>query len=555
MSVDDRSEAEPSLRVMSLHALVYCERLFYLEEVEEIRVADERVHAGRALHEELDEPEPVTRMDLESAALGLRGRVDAVRTREGASYPVEHKRGRPYKATDGSFAAWPSDRIQAVAYAALLNEVSERPVTEARVRYHAARRTVRVPVDDQARVELRQVIARARDLRRQRERPPVTNEERKCRRCSLVPVCLPEEARLSQSLKDDEAAVSKPVRLFPADSERRSLHILSSRSRIGRRGRALRVDDPDAERTTTVGVRELSDIVIHGMAGVSTQALRLCADEGIHVHYMTTTGRHLAVCHGSKSPVHRRIRQFRALDDGAQALALAKRLLAAKVELQLRHARRIGRRDERVDNAQALEPMRVALRGIARGESREQLLGHEGNAARAYFEVLAHGVSSRVSTVLVPQGRSRRPPRDRFNALLSFGYGLLYRDLTTACLLVGLDPAFGFLHQPRSTAYPLVLDLVELFRVPVVDMAVLGAVNRAHFDVDADFEVTPQRVWLSESGRKKLIAVYERRKHEEHRHAALDYSLSWARMMELELRLLEKEWSGEPGLFAQLRLH
>ena len=78
----------------------------------------------------------------------------------------------------------------------------------------------------------------------------------------------------------------------------------------------------------------------------------------------------------------------------------------------------------------------------------------------------------------------------------------------------------------------------------------------AHLDdPDADFEAHAPGIWLSDSGRRKLIAVYERRKQEEHRHPALEYSLSWARMMELETRLLEKEWSGEPGLFARLRIH
>jgi CRISPR-associated protein Cas1 len=155
---------------------------------------------------------------------------------------------------------------------------------------------------------------------------------------------------------------------------------------------------------------------------------------------------------------------------------------------------------------------------------------------------------------MAPSGRSRRPPKDRFNALLSFGYGLLHRDMMSAIVRVGLEPSFGVLHQPRSAAYPLVLDLMELFRVPVVDMAVLGAVNRRSFDPAEDFEVTKAKVWLSEVGRKKMIEVYERRKNEEYRHDVVDYSLSYARMMELEVRLLEKEWSGEPGLFARFRI-
>lgn len=95
---------------------------------------------------------------------------------------------------------------------------------------------------------------------------------------------------------------------------------------------------------------------------------------------------------------------------------------------------------------------------------------------------------------------------------------------------------------------------MELFRVPVVDIAVLGAVNRRTFDPVQHFAVTGEQVWLSDEGRRRMIEVYERRKHEEYRHSAIGYTVSYARMMELEVRLLEKEWSGEPGLFARLRI-
>lgn len=186
--------------------------------------------------------------------------------------------------------------------------------------------------------------------------------------------------------------------------------------------------------------------------------------------------------------------------------------------------------------------------------SREELMGQEGLAARSYFGSLASLVLPEAGEDMRPSGRSRRPPRDRFNALLSFGYGLLYKDVQSAILRVGLEPSFGLLHQPRSAAFPLTLDLVELFRVPVVDMAVLGAVNRRSFDPQEDFQVTEKQVWLSETGRKKMIEIHERRKHEEYRHDLLKFSLSYARMMELEVRLLEKEWSGEPGLFATFRI-
>src|SRR5262249_13861538 len=138
----------PPVRVMALHALLYCKRLFYLEEVEEIRVVDHRVFAGRQLHAALDadaDGEPL-QVELASDALGLAGKVDCVRRRDGSHLPYEHKRGKPARDADGQPAAWPSDRVQVVAYALLLEDAFGQPVPEGRVRYHAANVTVRVPI-------------------------------------------------------------------------------------------------------------------------------------------------------------------------------------------------------------------------------------------------------------------------------------------------------------------------------------------------------------------------------------------------------------------------
>jgi CRISP-associated protein Cas1 len=551
------NEPAPTLRVMALHALAYCERLFYLEEVEEIRVADAAVWAGRRLHLELDEPAELVELTLEDAELGIRGRLDAMRRRDGSLFPVEHKRGRCKKTPDDEPDAWDSDRLQALAYAMLLERHTGTPVTEARIRYHASNATVRVTVDDAGRESVHQAVARARQLAVSSERPPVTPDERRCVSCSLAPVCLPEESRLAAAVSDQvpEDEQPTPVRLFPPDTERRTLHVVSQRGRIGRSGASLSVTEPDTA-TQKVGSREVSDVVIHGHAQITTQALRLCADAEIPVHWMTTSGAYLGAFAAHAPAVQRRIRQYRGLCDEAQVLALARRIIVAKIQLQLHHVLRASRKDDevRAQLTDGIAIMRRAVSSAAYGLNAEALLGHEGIAARAYFQALPHLVHPDAGPDMRPIGRNRRPPQDRFNALLSFGYALLYRDLVSAILRVGLEPSFGVLHQPRSVAYPLALDLMELFRVPIVDMAVLGAVNRRTFDPAGHFTVTGRQVWLSDEGRRRIIEVYERRKHEEHRHPSVGYTLSYVRMMELEVRLLEKEWSGEPGLFARLRI-
>jgi CRISP-associated protein Cas1 len=551
--------AAPTVRVMALHALLYCERLFYLEEVEEIRVADEAVYAGRTLHEELDEEGDVVELSLESAALGIRGKLDAVRRRDGTWYPVEHKRGRARKADEGPPGAWPSDRVQAVAYAMLLEEHLGQPIAEARVRYHRDKVTVRLPVLQGDRAEVLDAVERARALARAPERPPVAANERLCVRCSLAPVCLPEEARLAAAEAADaegaRAEAPTPVRLYPADVERRSLHVVTHGAKVGRSADLLVLSELE-KKPVKVGPRELSDVVVHGHAQVTTQALRLCASEEVPVHYVTSSGAYLGSFTGPSGGVQRRIRQYRGLCDDALAFSLAKRLVRAKVEMQLRHILRGSRKAAglRDEVGPAVVAMRNALRRCAQAADREALMGEEGAAARAYFAALAALVVDEAGPEMRPAGRSRRPPEDRFNALLSFGYAMLYKDVQSALLRVGLEPSFGVLHRPRSAAFPLVLDLAELFRVPLVDLTVVGAINRRAFDPHEDFKVSPKQVWLSDAGRRKLIELYERRKHEESRHERLGYALSYARLIELEVRLLEKEWSGEPGLFATFRI-
>jgi CRISPR-associated protein Cas1 len=542
---------EPPIRVMALHALAYCPRLFYLEEVEEIRVADAAVFAGRELHAGLEAEDggEWTSLELSSSTLGLTGKVDCVRRRDGTYLPYEHKRGQPRREDDHSAAAWPSDRLQVVAYAALLEEAFGQPVPEGRIRYHAANITVRVPIDEWAKADLRDAVATARRLRESVERPPVTENERLCQRCSLAPVCLPEEVR------QDRDPEHMPSRLFPADRDGATLYVVSQGTHVGCSADCLVIRPRDGPETKHP-IRGVDTLLLHGFAQVSTQALRLCTTHGVGVHWLAVTGYHNASLVATAGQVQRRVRQYRALSDEAVCLRLTLALVRAKVEAQHRYLLRASReagglRQQLVPHLNALQE---ALRAGTTAADRDTLRGHEGTAAVHYFHGLRALLSPSVPEALRSQSRNRRPPLDRFNALLSYGYGLLHTAVMRALLAAGLEPALGFFHTPRSAAYPLVLDLMELFRVSLWDLVVIGSLNRGQWDPDNDFTVTRAKVWLSETGRKKAIGLFEARLQESWKHPVLQYSLSYMRTIELEARLLEKEWSGEPGLFARSRL-
>jgi len=549
---------EPLVTVAGLHALVYCERLFYLEEVERVRVADERVFAGRRLHvEEVAPPEEEEgerrRLELESQALGLRGAVDVLRRRDGVLVPYEHKRGRSAgaagdKRKKGPRHAWDSDRVQVGAYALLAEESYGQRIDEGRVRYHADGVTVIVPIDALLRKQVTDAVARAEELRKSIERPPVTSEERRCERCSLAPVCLPEEARLAVD------ADFRPIRLLPAHPRGQTIHVLEHGAHVGREGERLVVRPRDGN-PSKIPIADVGQLVLHGLSQVSTQALRLCADHDVGVHWMTFAGGLVGSLAPGAASAQRHLRQFRALSNQETALALARRLVVAKVHSQLRFLLRATRGETRSDAVEgAIAAIRIPLRKVGRAADLSELLGLEGAAAAAYFGAVPGLLSPDLDPLLAFGGRNRRPPKDRFNALLGYGYGMLYREVVQAIVSVGLHPGMGFYHQPRSAAHTLALDVLELFRVPIVDMALIAAVNRRTFDPVTDFGESPGRVLLSESGRRKMVEVIERRKGDVWRHDVVEYSLSYSRMIELEVRLLEKEWMGEGGLFARFRI-
>lgn len=564
---------DPPLRVMALHALLYCPRLFYLEEVEEIRVADAAVYAGRELHTSLEaiaaqESGTWESLELASSAMGLFGKLDVLKRRDGQFIPYEHKRGRCRRSADGSAGTWASDRIQAGAYGMMLEEHLARArgetafdigtsspgedVAEVRVHYHAENVTVRLPLDEALRKDVYAAVRQARELRNTVNRPPIADNENLCRRCSLAPVCLPEEVRQDQNPEHNA------VRLFPPDDQRGTLHVLSAGTTIGRAADRIVVRPREAPEQEYPS-HEVATVLLHGFVQISTQALRLCVDRDIAVHWMTAGGEHIASLVATPGQVQRRIRQYRALADDATRLRLARQLVMAKVAAQHRYLLRATRDDGRGTAArQQIEPALSAISqtmdAIAHVTSVDALRGYEGEAATHYFTSINALLAESIPQALRYAGRSRRPTQDRFSAILNFGYALLYSATMRAILAAGLEPALGFYHTPRSAAHPLVLDLMELFRVLLWDMPVIGSLNRGQWDAAADFQVTKTKTWLSDSGKRKVIALFDSRLQESWKHPVANYSLSYARTMELEARLLEKEWTGEPGLFARLRL-
>lgn len=166
-----------------------------------------------------------------------------------------------------------------------------------------------------------------------------------------------------------------------------------------------------------------------------------------------------------------------------------------------------GNADRREVVASSLDRIRETLARLPKAASLDTIRGLEGMAAKSYFAALPSLISEQATTEMIPRGRTKHPPKDRFNCLLSYGYAMLFGLVHRSLIAVGLEPAFGYFHQPRSAAPPLVLDVMELFRTAVWDMPLIGSVNRAMWNDSSLFCISPGQVWLSDSGKKQAIQL------------------------------------------------
>lgn len=187
------------------------------------------------------------------------------------------------------------------------------------------------------------------------------------------------------------------------------------------------------------------------------------------------------------------------------------------------------------------------LRNVRRAENLGQLLGVEGQAAARYFGSFSSMLSRSDkgdSMKFQFEKRNRRPPADPVNALLSYSYSLLVRTWTVVLTAVGLDAYRGFYHQPRYGRPALALDMMEPFRPLLADSSVIQAINNGEVR-PTDFISTAGSVALTEDGRKRFIATYERRLAQEVTHPIFGYRLSYRRLLELQARLFARHLLGE----------
>ena len=305
----------------------------------------------------------------------------------------------------------------------------------------------------------------------------------------------------------------------------------------------------DKEVVARYPLHTLQSIVSFSYSGASPALMGKCAESGIGLAFCSPWGRFLArVCGGTGGNVLLRREQYRIADDPARCCEIARTMIfgklsngAASIQRTLRdHAPRV--QDCGLETAAA--NIRNLLPQILTVSDPDTLRGLEGVAATAYFEVFDHMLLNRKEDFFF-RGRSRRPPLDRVNAMLSFAYSLLAHDCASALESVGLDSYVGFLHRDRPGRQSLALDLMEELRPCMADRFVLTLVNNRMIRPE-DFQLQDSgAVLLTDDGRRKFLKTWQERKRDTLTHPYLGEKMSWGMVPYVQALLLTRLIRGD----------
>jgi CRISPR-associated protein Cas1 len=299
----------------------------------------------------------------------------------------------------------------------------------------------------------------------------------------------------------------------------------------------------------TVPIHQLDGLAAFGGVHVTPSAMALCAEHNVAVSFLTESGRLVARVDapGSGNVLLRR-EQFRAADDEGKRAAISKAVVAGKVHnarnLLLRSARETTNADDQRALASAADRLGDTLPRLGTAADADSVRGYEGDVARVYFDVFGRLVL-KGRGAFTPNGRTRRPPLDRMNALLSFLYGLLRHDCAAALQAAGLDPSVGFLHVDRPGRPGLALDLMEEFRPLIADRVALALVNRQQVTPDGFVVREGGGVEMTDATRRAVIGEYQRRKRDEVTHPTLGQRCPVGRLWFLQARILARVLRGD----------
>lgn len=327
-----------------------------------------------------------------------------------------------------------------------------------------------------------------------------------------------------------------------------TLFVMTEGSYLHLEGETVKVK-VDGENRLQVPLHHLGGIVLFGNVMTTPFLLHKCAEDGRGVVLLDRNGRYRCRMVGKVGGnVLLRHQQHLAIEDAPRQAAIVRNLVAGKIQ----NARQVllrGQREAKDDESAAALQTAADLHGraverLAPATEIDFMRGLEGESARVYFDCLDRMLTQNREHFRM-NGRNRRPPRDRINALLSFLYVLLLNDCISAIEGVGLDPQMGFLHVMRPGRPSLGLDLMEELRPILADRLALTLINLRQINPDDFDERSGGAVYLNEKGRKAVVTAYQKRKQDELRHPVLDQTVPLGLIPHVQARLLARHLRGD----------
>lgn len=545
-----------------LNEFTYCPRLAYLEWVQGEFRDNLETREGTFGHRNVDRPttksfaSPVPASDdgeldedavsadqlavralqLSAPSEGLLAKLDLIELKGRRAVPIDYKRGA---VPDNGQQSWEPERVQLCAQGLILR-ANGYECDHGELYYIESRRRVVIEFDEALIRRTRELVGELQTMARLREMPPPLVDSPKCPRCSLVGICLPDETNYlregCESIPEPEKR--QPRKLLPARDEALPLYIQDQGAYVGKDGERLKIT-PVKSAPVNVPLMNVSQVCLLGNVQVTSAAIRELADRNIPLCHFSYGGWFNAVTTGmSHKNVELRMEQYRTAFDRQLSLSVARSFIAAKIK----NSRTLLRRHAEEKYKPELDRLADYIQKTDRVTSLESLMGIEGMAAKVYFAGFARLIRGGEEFQL--EGRNRRPPTDPVNALLSFVYALLVKELTITLQAVGFDPFLGFLHQPRYGRPSLALDLAEEFRPLVGDSVVLTLINNEEVS-PRSFVRRAGSVALTDNGRKAVLASFERRLETEITHPIFGYKASYRRIFEVQARLLSRVLLGE----------
>lgn len=581
-----------------LNEFAYCPRLSYLEWVHGEWADNLETHQGTFGHRVVDKPSRGTvpegtrdpapegqppeddnqkdaddekpiharSLTLSAPEEGLIAKLDLLELNGNIATPVDYKRG---KAPDLPEGAYEPERVQLCAQGMILRENGYQS-DEGVLYFVKSRQRVVIPFDDELVERTRELAKQMRFTADEGVIPPPLEDSPKCPRCSLVGICMPDElnwlqredslqskARPGRKTKAGKTTTNqtatkksdssgqlafdfeapprpKPRQLLATRDSALPLYLQDHGLSLGKTGDQLAVKKK-GKLIQKVRLLDVSQVCLFGSIHITEPALRELVTRGVPVCHFSYGGWFYGITTGL---VHRnvdlRIHQYATAASANASLEFARRFVIGKI----RNCRTLLRRHLQDDDRdRLLFQLNDLIRKAEQADCTESLLGLEGMAAKSYFGGFAKLLKG--SPAFDINGRNRRPPRDPTNALLSFVYALLTKELTVAAQAVGFDPMLGFYHRPRYGRPSLALDMCEEFRPLLADSTVLMLVNNGEV-TESSFITRSGAIALTAAGRRAVMTAFERRLQSEVTHPLFGYRITYRRILEVQMRLLAR---------------